>query len=168
MNCMDSVKNICAIRDVIQEIIDASETHQLCQFIYFNLTKAFDLVDHNILMENLYYYGMRGVVYELIESYLCDRPQRVYWKRQWLKSEKVKMEVPEGSILGPLLFIVFVNDLELLDVSIYADDSSFLPCSNADSTLTRKVVEKIAQVEDRFTVNCFVVNTDNTHFLKVS
>ena len=95
--------------------------------MFLDLAKAFDTVDHSILCAKLTYYGFRGSSYDLLCSYLAQRQQRVLFQSRMSKWAAVSIGVPQGSILGPLLFALYVNDLPsvvnycLLD--LYADDA---------------------------------------------
>ena len=71
---------------------------------FFDLEKAFDCVNHDILLAKMEYYGIRGVMYTLIKSYLENTYQRVKFNNKLSEWEKINMGVPQGSILGPLFF----------------------------------------------------------------
>jgi len=72
--------------------------------IFFDLEKAFDCVNHYILLAKMEYYGIRGVMYTLNKSYLEDRYQRVKFNNKLSKWDKINIGNPQGSVLGPLFF----------------------------------------------------------------
>ena len=79
--------------------------------VYIDLEKAFDTVNHEILCDKLNYYGLRGKINQLIKSFLSNREQFVYINGYESPKEKVTYGVPQGSTVGPLLFLLYINDL---------------------------------------------------------
>ena len=90
--------------------------------MFLDLKKAFDTVDHEILIKKLYCYGIRGTALKLFQSYLNQR-------KQMSQPNNITCGVPQGSNLGPLLFLLYINDLpnclEKTQASMFADDTNF-------------------------------------------
>ena len=95
-----------------------------------DLFKAFDTIDHDILLKKLYHYGIRGKALEWFRSYLTNRKQFVAINGHCSPQQDLDCGVPQGSILGPLLFIIYVNDIQnssdILHFVLFADDSNVL------------------------------------------
>ena len=104
------------------------DTDDIVISICLDLKKAFDTVDHPTLLNKLNVYGIRGNVFNWLKSYFSERAQHVVYDSKRSETQTVKCGVPQGSILGPLLFIIYMNDIcnasELLFSILYADDTS--------------------------------------------
>lgn len=97
--------------------------------VFFNLKKAFDKIDHDILIAKLLGMGLRGNCILLIKNYLSNRTQRCKANNTLSNSKTITCGVPQSSTIGPLLFIVYINDvvnyIQETETSLYADDTAF-------------------------------------------
>ena len=98
--------------------------------IYLDLKKAFDTVNHKILLSKLDHYGFRGRVNKFIESYLSDRYQFTLVNGKRSSTKQIETGLPQGSVLGPLLFILYINDITNSikegKTTLFADDTTIL------------------------------------------
>lgn len=108
-----------------------------------DLKKAFDTVDHNILLKKLENYGIRGLALDFFRSYLTNRSQYVYYNSTSSSHQEVKRGVPQGSILGPLLFILYLNDIsncsDFFKYILFADDTNLLSYNKTLKELEKKL-----------------------------
>lgn len=130
-----------AMLSLTKSILEARDDEEVAELTMCDLSKAFDSVPHSELISKLEYYGIRGNAGKLMESYLQNRKQVVYWRHKYSKEETVKCGVPQGSILGAILFMLYINDLPEYvagDVILYADDTSFLLRGAKEEIATQK------------------------------
>ena len=96
--------------------------------VFLDLSKAFDIIDHHILLNKLDHYGIRGHYFHWVFSYLTNRKQLVQFISVCSQPEPIVCDISQGSILGPLLFIIYINDLpnasNLLKTFLFADNTS--------------------------------------------
>ena len=96
--------------------------------IFIDLKKAFDTVNHNILLQKLEHYGIRGVSLNWFKSYLTERKQYIHLNGTNSETKNILCGVPQGSVLGPMLFLLYINDLpnisRKLKKILFADDTN--------------------------------------------
>ena len=122
---------------------------------FIDLTKAFDTVDHDILCKKLYHDGIRGVALDLIKSYLKQRKQSVKIGNVHSSEQNIELGVPQGTVLGPLLFLVYINDIfeECPLVYAYADDTTLLCIENSWIEVELKMNEYLSKLSVWFIQN---------------
>ena len=138
--------------------------------VFIDLTKAFDTVDHNILLKKLFHYGVRGNNLKLLQSYLHNRKQYIaYGNSSKTEYKNVICGVPQGSILGPLLFLIFINNIchstPLLEAILFADDTNLFYSHNNVKELFRTMNAELSHLNDWFCANKLSRNTDKTKYV---
>ena len=156
----------CAILQLTQDIISSFEKGEYTLGVFIDLSKAFDTVNIRFLLKKLQYYGIDGTALEWFKSYLSNRKQYISSQdilESWLD---IIYGVPQGSILRPLFFLIYVNDLfkvssPLMEVMLADDTSLFLSRKNIDTLFVIMNIE-LENVSMWFKSNKLSLNVDKT------
>ena len=134
--------------------------------LFIDLFKAFDTVNHDILLAKLEFYGGRGVVLQWFKSYLSGGTQFVQYNDFNSSSKYIKYGVPQGSILGPLLFLLYIKDScdawKALDFILFADDTNIFFSHNGPNQLMEIVNNDLNKLSSWFQANKLSINLKNS------
>ena len=154
------------ITDSIKKAID--DNNFSCG-VFIDLQKAFDTVNHKILLYKLNHYGIRGNANQLFESYLQNRTQKVKINSHLSSTEMVECGVPQGSVLGPILFLIYINDLKESTlysiVHHFADDTSLLFKNKSLKKLNKQVNHELNLICDWLRSNKISLNLNKTDII---
>ena len=158
-----------ALIEFQNRIVKLLNEKQYCISVFMDLSKAFDSIDHSILLKKLYHIGIRGITYNWFESYLSDRSQYVNILDINSEHNRITCGVPQGSILGPLLFIVYINDIiqssKLAHFIMYADDTNVIFTDKSLCSLEKKVNTELSNICNWLVANKLLLNIDKTKFM---
>ena len=152
-----------AIVDLIYKVTNALDKKKILIGLFLDLSKAFDTLDHSILFHKLENYGIRGILLDLLRNYLTNRKQFVVVNGNESYLSDVGCGVPQGSILGPLLFLIYMNDIcassQKLEFILYADDTSVFLSDNNIDNLILNFNDELLKLNSWLISNKLIVNT---------
>ena len=140
------------------------------RLLFLDLRKAFDSVNHQLLLKKLYHYGFRGPVFTLLQSYLSDR--RICTKLEGKISDlyNVNYGISQGSVLRPLLFLLYVNDLPYaskFETTLFADDTKLHLSHNDVDSLQTQAEHKTIKTNNWVNINKLTINYKRSYFMIV-
>ena len=150
-------------------ILHSLNKQQVSLLLLIDFSKAFDMVEHSILLKKLDYYGIRGTALKWFESYLCNREQFVTVNGVDSTKMGIKYGVPQGSILGPLLFVIYINDLpnicHLAKFILYADDANIIVSGQSMHEIEQQLAELIPALTKWVGSNGLKLNLKKTSYM---
>ena len=140
--------------------------------IFIDLSKAFDTIDHNIMLDKLEHYGIRGTANQLIGSYLKGRYQYTCFEGEKSNKLPVNFGVPQGSVLGPLLFLIYINDLlncckegKTTNFILYADDTNIFVLGHTKEEACRLANSVLDKIHNYMKCNLLHINMDKCFYM---
>ena len=158
-----------ALMILVDNLIQSLENGKYVLGVFLDFSKAFDTVNHTILLTKLYHYGIRGPAFTWFQSYLSDRQQFVTYNGIQSSMKVVKCGVPQGSILGPILFLLYINDLANICRNtlpfLFADDTNLF-ISGTDLTQIEEMLNlELREISLWLKVNKLSLNVKKTHYM---
>ena len=157
-----------AILHLVEQTNQSFEKNEFTLGVFVDLSKAFDTVDHQVLLKKLEYYGIAGNNLRWFENYLKDRQQFVSFEHNSTKKVTVTCGIPQGCILGPLLFLLYVNDLhhalKILTPIMFVDDTNRFFLHSDINILLEIMNKELTNVSNWFNANKLSLNIKKKQF----
>ena len=161
-----------ALLNAQNSILQSLGKNQVALLLLIDYSKAFDVIDHSILLKKLEHYGIRGIALRWFESYLTGREQYVSINGTHSSRRPIKHGVPQGSILGPLLFIIYINDLpqisRLAKFILYADDANIIITGKSMHEITTELSRITPILVNWVQRNGLALNLKKTNYMLFS
>jgi hypothetical protein len=158
-----------AILEFQDRIVDNLASKKWCSGIFLDLSKAFDTLDHAILLSKMHHLGVRGIALQWFKSYLSNRSQFVELENIKSSHKAITCGVPQGSILGPLLFLVYINDIvdhiTNCNAILFADDTTIIFNDINFDNLILKMNETLTSIYKWLCLNKLSLNVDKTNYV---
>ena len=158
-----------ALVQITENIREAIDSDSFACGVFIDLQKAFDTVDHSILLKKLNYYGIRGLTNNWFKSYITNRSQHVTIQNKTSSDTNIIHGVPQGSVLGPLLFLIYINDLHTAITHSktyhFADDTSLIYSNKSLKKINTHVNHDLKLLYEWLKANKISLNTKKTEIM---
>ena len=160
-----------ALIDMTDDWLSQINSGKMTGVAFIDLRQAFDTVNHCILVNKLRTIGASEITVKWFESYLCNRTQKVSFNGVMSDALPMTVGVPQGSILGPLLFLIFINDMSSVikhgNISMYADDTTLYVSDTNVNIISEKLTEDIIEIKKWLGANKLFLNEDKTNVMLI-
>lgn len=161
-----------ALLQMINKWFEAINNSQMIGMVMVDFRKAFDLVDHTLLLKKLKYYRISKETIDWFSSYLLNRKQKVFVNNTLSAAENIVTGVPQGTILGPLLFLIFINDLPLytnnVSTDLYADDTTLYQIGRSLNCIEQQLQIALQKLSEWCKLNGMLINTTKTKVMVIT
>jgi len=161
-----------AILEFLSDVYSKLNMKHSVVSVFLDFSKAFDTVKHDVLIRKLDYMGVRGLALDWFQSYLCNRKQYVDIGGHVSVNSVVRMGVPQGSILGPLLFLLYINDMSKCSNDVkfvhFADDTTVFMSGFSVESVVQQMNIELEKVQEWLHANGLSLNVAKTSFMVIS
>ena len=154
---------------LVDNLIKSLENGEYVLGVFLDFSKAFDTVDHSILLSKMYHYDIRGVAFKWFQSYLADRQQYITYNGVQSSKKLIKCGVPQGSILGTILFLLYINDLVKVCSTtlpfLFADDTYLFISGKNLTEMAHSLNKELLEISPWLKINKLSLNVNKTHHM---
>ena len=157
-----------AITSIYDELLSNFDNKQITCSLFLDLSKAFDCSDHEILLDKLYHYGIRGVSHKLFSNFLHNRMQCTKIGEFKSSYKRISCGVPQASVISPLLFLIYINDITIASsfhTTLFADDINLHMSNSSFNVLQTTVNLELCKIDHWLRANKLSLNYNKTNFM---
>ena len=161
-----------ALIEIVDNLLHALDNGLYTLGVFMDFSKAFDTVNHQILLSKLLHYGVRGTAFNWFKSYLKDRPQFDDLNGAHFSVKTLLCGIPQGSNLGPLLFLIYINDIancsKILKIRLFADDTNIFLEGKDGLSLTQQMNSELINITNWLKANKLSLNIKKSKYMIIA